>query len=373
MKKGTAKKLETFRQELKATFVERDEVVDAILTTFLAKHHAVLLGPPGTAKSLTARAICEAVGGAYFERLLTRFSTPEELFGPVSLKGLKADQYRRIVDGKLPTANIAFLDEIFKANSAILNSLLTLINERKYHNDGQLLDCPLYSVIGASNEMPEGEELGALWDRFTVRLFVSYIQSDGEFARLISTGGAPGQVTVRFTPEEVKELFDAVDAVKLPASTVDSIVEIRRGLKDEGIEPSDRRFVQALALVRASAVLDGRDTANEDDLEILRHCLWNQPEERSKVAKVIGMTANPLNAIALEILDAATEVYEKARREKTSEAGVEANQKLKGLQERAAKELKDGKAGGRSTKKLEEVADRVKAMNAEIVKACLGI
>lgn len=159
----------------------------------------------------------------------------------------------------------------------------------------------------------------------------------------------------------------------LPQAVIDSIVEIRRSLADEGIKPSDRRFVQTLALVKAAAVIEGRDTATEDDLDILRHSLWNRPDEKTTVAKVVGKSANPMNAVALELLDAATEVFEKARKEKTSEAGIEANATLKALSDKAKKAVADGKAGGHSTKKIEEVAAKVKAMNAEIVKTCLGI
>lgn len=373
MKSETTTKLGTLQAELKATFVERDDVVDAVLTAFLARHHAVLIGPPGTAKSLITRAICDAVGGKYFERLLTKFSTPEELFGPVSLKGLKEDKFRRVVSGKLPEANVAFLDEIFKANSAILNALLTLINERKFHNDGDILDVPLYSVIGASNELPEGEELGALWDRFTVRLFVDYIADDGAFGSLLSAAGSPAKVTVRFVEAEVEEMFKAVDEVVIPSSLIDSIVEVRRGLANEGIKPSDRRFVQALRLVKASAVLSGRTTAIEDDLEILRHVLWNNPDERTTVSKALGKVANPLNAVALEILDAAVEVFQKAKKDGTSEAGIEANSTLKELSKKAEKLLAENAGSGRSTKKLDETVAKVKSMNAEVVRTCLGI
>jgi hypothetical protein len=126
-------------------------------------------GSPGTAKSALVRAIAQAFGGSYFERLLTKFSTPEELFGPISLKALEQDRYERVTAGKLPEAEFAFVDEVFKANSAILNSLLTAMNERLFHNDGAPAQMPLVSLFGASNELPEGKELEALFDRFRDR------------------------------------------------------------------------------------------------------------------------------------------------------------------------------------------------------------
>src|SRR4051812_45272052 len=165
-------KLTLLRDALSNTFPERRNVIDGALCAILANEHVLLLGQPGTAKSALVRAIAQAFGGTYFERLLTKFSTPEELFGPISLKALEQDRYARVVSNKLPEAQFAFVDEVFKANSAILNSLLTAMNERIFHNDGAPLAMPLVSLFGASNELPDGKELEALFDRFLLRFDV---------------------------------------------------------------------------------------------------------------------------------------------------------------------------------------------------------
>src|SRR6266545_4257585 len=144
------KAFQQLRVELMARFPERKDVIDGALAAVLAGEHVLLLGPPGTAKSALVRTIAQAFGGRYFERLLTKFSTPEELFGPVSLKALEQDRFARVTADKIPEAEFAFVDEIFKANSAILNSLLSLVNERVFHNDGLPLACPLVSMFGAS-------------------------------------------------------------------------------------------------------------------------------------------------------------------------------------------------------------------------------
>ncbi|HEY0840722.1 MAG TPA: AAA family ATPase, partial [Vulgatibacter sp.] len=148
------------RDELKATYFERDEVVDGLLCALVAGQHVLLLGPPGTAKSDLAQELCSRIEGAeHFQWLLTRFTTPEELFGPVSLRGLEQDRYLRITAGKLPRAHVAFLDEVFKASSSILNTLLSVLNERRYDGGDGPSRVPLLFLVGAANELPEDEEL----------------------------------------------------------------------------------------------------------------------------------------------------------------------------------------------------------------------
>src|SRR5437899_5082641 len=163
-------KLKNIREELKQMFLERNDLIDGALAALLSSHHLLIIGPPGTAKSMLADELCRRIEGAnYFQWLLTRFTTPEEIFGAVSLKALEQDDYRRVTTRKLPNAHIAFLDEIFKANSSILNALLTLINERIFHNGRQRAAVPLITLFGASNELPDEEELTALFDRFMLR------------------------------------------------------------------------------------------------------------------------------------------------------------------------------------------------------------
>src|SRR5579863_9145514 len=204
MSEATAK-LSAIRDELNQFFLERAELIDGALCALLATHHVLLIGPPGTAKSMLADELCRRIEGAnYFQWLLTKFSTPEEIFGAVSLKSLEQDDYRRVTDHKLPEAHIAFLDEIFKANSSILNALLTLINERIFHNGRERVAVPLITMFGASNELPDEDELTALFDRFMLRFMADYITEEHGFIRMMA--GAPERARTTLQFAELDEL-----------------------------------------------------------------------------------------------------------------------------------------------------------------------
>jgi MoxR-like ATPase len=172
-------KLRAAIEAMQTGLVERDTEVRLLLLAALAQEHVLYIGPPGTAKSEIGRRMSRLISGPYFERLLTRFSVPEELFGPLSMRALEADQYVRQTRGYLPEAEVAFIDEIFKANSAILNTLLTILNERLFDNGSSRSGVPLLSLVGASNELPESEELDALYDRFLVRRSVRQVSAAG--------------------------------------------------------------------------------------------------------------------------------------------------------------------------------------------------
>ncbi|MDX8367688.1 AAA family ATPase [Cytobacillus sp. IB215665] len=326
-------KLDNIKNHLKAKYVEREDVIDAIFVSIVAGQHCLLIGPPGTAKSALVSDVAKMIDGwSYFQWLLTRFTTPEELFGPVSLKELENGVYKRNTAHKLPEANLTFLDEVFKANSAILNALLTLINERLFYNNGTPIKTPLNTVIGASNEYPEEQEgLEALFDRFLLRYELEYVGEDANFLSMLKNVGS-SKTPDKLTVAEIDELQFLADMVVIPDEVLQTLLTIRTELKDEGIRPSDRRFRQALSLIRANATLDQRPTAKLSDIMILRDGLWETVDQKSKVHEIVDEHAADKLLLRLEeIQQMGKEVFNNAKKQESSEAGLEANAKLKEL------------------------------------------
>jgi MoxR-like ATPase len=361
------------RNDLAVVFLERREVIDGALCAILAGEHVLLLGPPGTGKSAIVRAIAQAFSASYFERLLTKFTTPEELFGPFSLAALEQDRYARVTTGKLPEAQFAFTDEIWKANSAILNSLLTLVNERVFHNDGAPMRCPLISLFGASNELPEGKELEALFDRFILRFDVHYLLRPANFRSMVL---APEPNLLMTYPLEVLLAAQAaVRAVTITDPTVDAMMAIRDACKSEGIDVSDRRWKRVLKLAQASAWLAGEQTTTPEDLLILADSLWREPKERPKLARVVGQHADPVSAKAAEILDAARETAARIaglkssgsdRRDYTAQAAQALEEFM--AQRRKLEKLSES-AGPRASTTIGDATQEITQLHADLARS----
>jgi MoxR-like ATPase len=272
-------KLKKLGEHLESGLVGRRDHARMLLLAAVAGENALLFGPPGTAKSLLARRLkdCFADEVRYFECLLTKFSMPEEVFGPVSLKGLEQDIFRRVYDRYMPGAGVAFIDETFKANSAILNSMLTILNEREFDTGNERIKVPLRCVVGASNEMPKEAELEALYDRFIIRMRVDRLQDEEQLTRFLTNTAeyvAP-EASLRLTKAELEAIAKAAKALPVEDPVIELLVELREWCHGKGIKISDRRLVKIRQLLQVAATTSGRESASLSDAWVIRHCAWD--------------------------------------------------------------------------------------------------
>lgn len=353
--------------ELGAIFQERDREIEGLITASLAGEHILLLGPPGTGKSMLAHAFAQALEGSFFAWLLTKFSTPEELFGPISMSGLKNDRYTRVASGKLQEAHFALLDEVFKANSAILNSLLTTLNERKFYDDGKAHAMPLVTAIGASNEMPDGTDLSALFDRFMLRYWVDYTKDPASFVHVLTM--SEPSISTRISLSDWSAAQAEVAATKIDAGLPEAMFGLREELRREGIVASDRRWRKCLRLMQASAWLGGDAEVTTEHLSILSHALWQAPEQQPKIAAVLTRYASPELARAMEVYDAITQMSASLDPKSprfAEEVPPVAREMVKALQR--IKEMA-ATTNGTAKKKISALAMQLEANHAKLRKA----
>ena len=311
-------------REMNRGIYEKETEISLSLLAALAGESIILLGPPGVAKSMVARQLKNAFRDAHsFEYLMSRFSTPDEIFGPVSIQKLKtSDTYERAVDGYLPTADVVFLDEIWKAGPAIQNTLLTIINEKIFRNGNREMHLPLKLLVAASNELPaKGEGLEALWDRFVIRIESRPIKMEKNFRAMLLEVKSSLEVKseerrvknstdlfedtisdeqigadVSISPAEYAEWSQAIDKIGVKEEVLDAISRIRKALRavnvDEAAERrniyvSDRRWKNIVRLLRTSAFMQDREEVDICDLLPIYHCLWQEPEERDAIRSIV--------------------------------------------------------------------------------------
>ena len=335
--------LERFKQllgEMNRGIYEKETEISLSLLAALAGESIILLGPPGVAKSMVARQLKTAFRDARsFEYLMSRFSTPDEIFGPVSIQKLKtSDTYERAVEGYLPTADVVFLDEIWKAGPAIQNTLLTVINEKIFRNGNREMHLPLKLLVAASNELPaKGEGLEALWDRFVIRIESRPIKLEKNFRAMLleaptdflgptdftdstDSSGSMGKSgftdsadfygftdsadfsdstdfsDLKITAEEYAEWAEKICKIGVKEEVLDAISAIRKSLRavnvDEAAERrniyvSDRRWKNIVRLLRTSAFMQDREEVDICDLLPIYHCLWQEPEERDAIRSIV--------------------------------------------------------------------------------------
>ena len=283
-------------RQLNNQFLDKQEIIRLMLVSAIAGEHMVIVGPPGTAKSAMIDMFARLVDARYFEYLLTRFTEPNELFGPVDIAQFREGRYTRRIEGMLPQAEIVFLDEIFKSNSAILNSLLTVINERKFTNGANVVEVPLISLYAASNEVPNDESLAAMFDRFLLRVLSDNLDSY-HFHELMNKGitlevnkmtGRAKAMRPVISAGDLRALQGAYDRFMVfPEDFLAKYKGLIFQIRSEGISVSDRRAVKLLKLFAASAVFDGRTRVHDGDFFVLRH-IWNNLDQVELLEEIVN-------------------------------------------------------------------------------------
>jgi MoxR-like ATPase len=312
-------KIEKLLIILKQGLYEKDEAIRLALLTAISGESIFFLGAPGCAKSMIARRIVQAFksdekeGLKYFEYLMNQFSTPEDIFGNISLKALNGDgesgkeEYKRITDGFLPQADIAFLDEIWKASPAIQNTLLTIINERKFHNGCKVEDVPLKALFAASNELPtKNEGLEALYDRFILRLVVDFIQNEDSFFEMIDDSNSTdftiseNDKNLLISNEDLENWRKQIDKVKLSEESKSVISAIRKELtlqneklseedkkNGELFEVGDRRWKKIVHILKTAAFLNDRSEVDLMDCSLIENCIWGTEKQQKKAKEIV--------------------------------------------------------------------------------------
>lgn len=293
-------KMQQISVEMNQLFVERDELIKLMMLAISTGTNLLMLGPPGTGKSMITYELCGRIENAkYFQWMLNKTSDPSEILGPFSVKEMENDKFMRITTGKLPEAHIAFMDEVFKSNAPTLNALLTIMNEHMFYNDGRAVDVPLISMFGASNEPPEDESLDAMYDRFIFRMNVRYIHDPSNKKRMHSNYidsragllGLAGKTTI--TLEELLVLQQAAKSVKVSKDIINKFIRLINDLDRQAIHVSDRRQNECFKIMQGSAVLRGSNAVGLDDFKSLIYVLWEKEEHIPIIESAILKMVNP--------------------------------------------------------------------------------
>ncbi|GAB5552326.1 MAG: AAA family ATPase [Saprospiraceae bacterium] len=324
-------------EALSAGLYEKENAVKLAMLSALAGESIFLLGPPGVGKSLIARRLKYAFkDGISFEYLMSKFSTPDEIFGPVSIKKLKEeDKYERLTDRYLPGANIVFLDEIWKAGPAIQNALLTILNEKIYRNGDQDVSVDIRGIVTASNELPpNNQNLAPIWDRFLIRLEVGGIRQFGNFLNMITDTTDVYEDNLdsntKISAEELTDWDQKINQVEVPAEVLNTIQVVKIKLQDFNQRPNnvgneilifDRRWKKIIRLLRTSAFLNGRQKVDLMDCFLMIDCLWSHPKQKEVIEEIVrdairkhGYTmAVNLQMIKREVLDFEEEVEQEIK------------------------------------------------------------
>lgn len=370
--------------ELNQDFVERDELIKIMLLAIATGTNLLMLGPPGTGKSLITYELCNRIQNAnYFQWMLNKTSDPSEILGPFSVKEMENDKFLRITTGKLPEAHIAFMDEVFKSNAPTLNALLTIMNEHIFYNDGKPNDVPLISMFGASNEPPEDESLDAMYDRFIFRINLNYIHDTSNKKRMHSNyidkraglTNLANKTTI--TIEELLALQEAAKNVRVSKDIINKFIRLIGDLARQAIHISDRRQNECFKIMQGSAVLRGSNNVGLDDFKSLVYVLWEKEDQIPVIESTILKMVNPYDDRFKELkgnfeqiksdIEAITDTSEKSKKAIESKGVIE---KIVG---KTNKLINEASKGGKDVTEFTEFRDEMIKYNMNLINTALGV
>ena len=384
------KKLHALEDMLNDYVVEREQVNHtAVLApiSYKGMHH-VQLGVPGAAKTLIPRLVMKAVtDGRKLDKLMTRTMEPDELFGPLTMDGIQQGDYERAIDGYLPTTEFFLSDEIFKCSDALLNNLLTALNERKYTHGNELIDIPLVSCYAASNELYESDALLALWSRFTYRHVIQLVQEKDNFVKMIQQAldheEAPTE-EINLKVSEIRAMQQAVSEVHFGDTAMETLWEIREAMNNVSLPFDDRKAVWiARGVTKAEAFYHGRNEVEAEDFAILQHCLWDTQEQLEKVRTAVLSVASPVQEEIAKMLDAATKAFKNAEKAISDASGgdgdanaaqttaLDSNQEIYDIITDLEARIK--RESGNSKSKLQEALDKVVAIHTRLIRDVIKV
>lgn len=338
-------KISKIAHEIKSRLAGMEEPVQALLTAACAGEHVFLVSPPGTAKSTLARLFAEAVGGQSFRIVLNPATGMEDLFGPIDALEFQKGRWVRRWSG-LAVANVAILDEFFKASPQVVNMLLDALEERMISTPEGDVQIPLVTAIAASNEVPSQRDYAAAWDRLTVRLSVPPLRDEDSFRALLAAEGIRAPIPAIIPAEEVRLLAGMNDLLALEEARnnieiVEAMLHIKKHLDENGVFVSNRRWVKSLRVVRASATLAGRDKISIKDLSVLRWTLWGRPEDETDIREFILGLTDPLAGQVIKLEVALAELRERLQRANRNEDKLDVAAQARRIK-KEAKAIVDG-------------------------------